>query len=131
MKTSPAINTRTRLRGRLFLSAIVAAAMSAQAGTYTWNSAGTAFGTAGNWTPNATFTSADLFTFGNATYVNSPTVSADQSIGELQFTANNTGGITFGGGTNTLTLSGIGGVGIQIDNGSGAVKGEFFIPLNC
>jgi len=122
MKPSSSIYTKTRSRWRLFLSAIVALATSAQAGNYTWNSAGTAFGTAGNWTPNATFTSADLFTFGNATYANSPTVSADQSIGELQFTANNTGGITFGGGTNTLTLSGISSVGIQIDSGSGAVN---------
>ena len=116
------LSTRIHPLGLMLAGMFLLGSLAAQAGTYVWNSAGTDFGTAANWTPSATFTSADLFQLSNSSYANAPTVSGDLSIGGLHFTAANTGGITFGTGANTLTLSGVSGNGIQIDSGSGAVN---------
>jgi len=75
---------------------------SAQASTFDWSGAasGDMSGTAGNWggsIPGGT----DTAEWAAATYTNMPTANADMILGELLFTAANTGGTIFGSGATT------------------------------
>ena len=96
---------------------------AAQATTYSWTGTtnGNMSGTTANWGGTVP-TAADIAQWNSASYTNAPTVNADMTLGELFFTALNTGGTTFGSGTSILTLNGVGGIGIQLDSGSGAVN---------
>lgn len=91
--------------------------------TYDWSGTtnGNISGTAANWGGTIP-TPADIARWNAATYTNSPSANANITFGELLFDAGNTGGLTFGGGTFTITLNGVAGVGIQVNNGSGAVN---------
>jgi autotransporter-associated beta strand protein len=73
----------------------------------------------GAW-DNGVPASADTARWANATYTSSANVTANQAIGKLLF-ASTTGNVTFGTGASTLTLNGVGGIGIQVDSGSGTV----------
>ena len=88
-------------------------------------------GTPANWggtVPTAT----DVARWNAATYTTAPTANANMSIGELWFASGNTGGVTFGAGTGTLTLNGVSGVGIQMDSGSGAAStGSAMVALGA
>lgn len=96
--------------------------IAAQAGTNYWSGASSVnmSGTPANWggtVPGA----SDVAAWDAATYANAPTANADMTLGKLWFTANNANGVTIGG-TRTLTLNGVAGVGIQIDSGSGTIS---------
>ena len=94
---------------------------SAQALTYDWSGATSGnIGTPAAW-GGTTPTGTDIARWNATTYTNAPTVNANITFGQLLFDAGNTNGVTFGTGTSTLTLNGISGVGIQLNNGSGAV----------
>ncbi len=108
---------------RFILAGSILAAVHAQAITYDWSgtSSDDMSGTPANWggtEPGA----LDIARWDAATYTNVPSANANMDIGELLFTANNTNSLTFGPGSSTLTLFGVGGVGLQIDSGSGAVS---------
>jgi hypothetical protein len=105
------------------LAAMLFVASAAQAITYDWvgMTNGNLTDTAENWNPAAVPTSTDVAQWSAASYTNAPTANANTNFGELYFTGGN-GGVTFGAGASTLTLSGISGVGIQLDSGSGAVN---------
>ena len=104
---------------------MVGLAAATQAATNYWSGAtsGNMSGTPNNWSGSlADPGSADIAAWDAATYVNAPTANASMTLGALWFTANNTAGVTFGGGTGTLTLNGVSGIGIQVDSGSGAIN---------
>ncbi len=96
---------------------------TAWSATYDWTGAtdGNMTGTPANWGGTEP-AGADTAQWNAASYTNAPTANGNMTIGELLFTASNTGNVTFGAGTGTLTLNGIGGIGIQLDSGSGAVS---------
>jgi autotransporter-associated beta strand protein len=104
------------------LACVLGFTTAAQGTTYYWSGATNAnmSGTAGNWggtVPGA----SDIAAWDATAYTNPPTANAAMTLGQLWFTANNTVGVTFGTGANTLTLNGISEIGLQIDSGSGSV----------
>ena len=116
----------TRLDPRRFFSFILFLALlavPAQATQYDWTGAtnGNITDTT-NWSSAPGFISTDVLRWNSASYGNATTANGSISVGELLFDAGNTGGITFGAGTGTLTLAGVSGIGIQVNSGSGAVS---------
>ena len=120
MKNSPFSSTR-------FLSALLCAGSliallpvpCAKASTYSWSGAvsGT-IAAAANWGGTAPG-AFDTGSWNSATYTNAPSVIANMTLGEMLFDSGNTGGVTFGSGATTLTLTGSGtdlGVGINLIN---------------
>ena len=120
----PFAGFRFQVSAFLFAFALLAflAAPAAHAATQTWNgtTSGNMSGTASNWN-SAVPTGTDIAYFNLASYTPAPTANANMSFGELWFGANS-GALTFSTGANTLTLNGTSGIGIQMDNGSGAVS---------
>ena len=126
------MKTFTKLRSTftiLSALALLAGVPTADATNYTWSgSSNVNISKNTNWNPSLTaFSSSDLAIWDSATYTNSPWVNVNISIGELLFGSNNTGGVTFGsdgtGASNgIISLSGIAGIGIQMNNNSGAVN---------
>jgi autotransporter-associated beta strand protein len=115
----------------LFFAFALLAAPAAFATTYDWVAAagsGNLTGNATNWSPapSGNLTTTDIAQWGNVTYTVAPTANANWTVGELHFAGIQTGGVTFGSGANTITLSanatGSTGIGIQMDSGSGAVS---------
>lgn len=106
------------------LSLIALSAQSASADTYDWTGATSAnlSGVATNYAPNGTPGSADVIRFNSSSYTTAPNLNSGMAIGQLLFDAGNTNGVSFGANTNTLTLSGVGGVGIQLNAGTGVVN---------
>lgn len=95
--------------------ALAAATAVSPAATDTWTgTTNTTWSTATNWTPSGPPGAADEAVFNTVT-TNQPSLNAAASIGELDFTA---GGWTIGG-SQTLTLNGIGGIGILDTAGTG------------
>jgi fibronectin-binding autotransporter adhesin len=114
-------HSRQRLlvpRRRLTLAAaaaISAWATQSPAANYTWvGTTNTTWSTGTNWTPGGPPGASDEAIFNTVT-TNQPSLTAAASIGELDFTA---GGWTIGG-SQTLTLNGIGGIGILDTAGTG------------
>ena len=100
---------------------ILLTAVSSPVRTWSGATSGNMSGTPANWggtVPTAT----DIAQWNTATYNNAPSANVDMSIGQLLFDAGNTGGVTFGAGASTLTLTGNSGTGIQMNSGSGAVN---------
>jgi autotransporter-associated beta strand protein len=98
--------------------AAIAAAMpvwaaQAPAATYTWvggNSGDpTNYNDAANWSPNTAVPGTADVAYFNAAAPNEPALTASASLGELDF---NTSGWQLGGGPSTLSLNGVGGIGI-------------------
>ena len=76
-----------------------------------------------NWSPSGAVPgSGDIAWWNAASYANAPTANSSMGIGQLLFDTGNTNGVTFGSGSGTLTLYGISGVGMQLNNGSGLVN---------
>jgi len=92
--------------------------------TYDWTGTtnGNLSGTTTNYSPNGTPGSSDVIRWNAASYTTAPTANANMGIGELLFDSGNTGGVTFGTGALTLTLSGISAIGIQLNAGTGTVS---------
>jgi len=90
-----------------------------------WNNSSTAIGTNTSWTPNTTPSATFTGNFNNATYTNAPSATANAAFGKL-YIGSSSGALTFGSGSNTITLSGVstGGVnmGIEVAAGAGAVS---------
>jgi len=98
----------------------ITTAMAQTSGDWTGATSGN-LSTSTNWTPNATPSSTFTGNFNSANYTNTANSTA-ASFGKLYFGSGNTNGITFGSSNGILTLSGVSGVGIQMDSGSGAVS---------
>jgi len=131
VKTRPATRSQMKRRGRLNLvpaALLTVVGCSTQAATVTWSGSTSAniSGVGTNWIGGAAPGSGDIAEWNSATYTNSPNANANITIGELWFASGNTGGVTFGTGANTITLNGVltsgSNIGIQMDNGSGAVN---------
>ena len=110
----------------LLLAAGVAFVPDARAQTSAdWNNSSTAIGTNTSWTPNTTPSATFTGNFNNATYTNAPSATANAAFGKL-YIGSSSGALTFGSGSNTITLSGVstGGVnmGIEVAAGAGAVS---------
>ncbi|MEY3898815.1 MAG: hypothetical protein RLZZ214_4337, partial [Verrucomicrobiota bacterium] len=126
MKTKPnpfIVSTAKFVAFTVFAATAFLTHQSAYADTYDWsgNTSGNLSGTADNWGGTVP-TGTDVARWNAATYTNAPTANANMVIGELLFDAGNTAGVTFGAGVSTLTLNGISGTGIQLNNGTGAVS---------
>lgn len=107
---------------RLAALAVVLAGAVAQAAVYDWSgtASGDMSGTPANWggtVPGA----GDIARWNAASYTNAPTANAPLTIGQLLFDAGNTGGVLFDAGSGALTLNAVGGTGIQVNSGSGAI----------
>lgn len=128
------MNPSPRSRYRLLLRACLAAlpvsvifplAQTARAQTiYDWTGAtsGSITGITTNYSPNGTPGATDIIRFNAASYTTAPTANSSKTVGELLFDSGNTGSLTFGSGTSTLTLNGISGIGIQLNAGTGTVN---------
>ncbi len=111
------------LRGSLLAASLfLNLSLDSHAATYDWSGASSAnmSGTPLNW-GGTTPAASDTARWNSSSYTNAPTANADMTIGQLLFGAGNTAGITFGG-TSTLTLNGISGVGLQMNSGTGAIN---------
>jgi len=92
----------------------------ARATTYDWDgSKDSTWSNKENWTPKNNPGSGDVAEWNNVSYKNAVYVDANASIGELLFLSGKA--VTFGSSKNTLTIYGMGGAGIQVDSGCGAV----------
>lgn len=118
------MQTKRAQRSAVRLAAAAAAVVmgwsyQVSAATYTWmggaSGAATTWSTAANWSPSGPPGASDEAYF-NTTESNQPTLTANASIGELDF---NTSGWTVGGTSFTLTINSISGIGIVTGNGSG------------
>jgi fibronectin-binding autotransporter adhesin len=99
----------------------------ALAATYTWQNSGTAWNTAANWggtVPGG----ADVALFNlNSSYAGSPTLTASSTVGQVYDTGS--AAVTISG--SALTLNGVGGTGIQMDSGAGALTVSSVVNLGA
>jgi autotransporter-associated beta strand protein len=85
----------------LMVFALLVGVQYASATTYTWTGGSTDFNRKQNYDTNATYSNAHLFRFTTTAGKAQPGLTADATIGSLQFTGS---GWALSGNTNTLTL---------------------------
>lgn len=95
---------------------------NARAATYDYNGSQKNMSNTAAYTPASLPTGNDIIRWNLASYGAQPKVNAALTFGELWFTSNNTGNITFQAATLILTLNGVSSIGIQMDSGSGSVN---------
>ena len=115
----------------IFITILLAIVSSepALAATYDWTGAtsGNLTGTTGNWNPATVPGTNDIARWNSSSYTSAPNATATwNSVGQFLFDSGNTNGVTFGSGNQVITLSanatGSTGIGIQLNNRSGAVN---------
>jgi autotransporter-associated beta strand protein len=128
MNTHSPLSSRIRIRIAVLLALAAGVALVPDARAQTsadWNNSSTAIGTNTSWTPNTTPSATFTGNFNNATSTNAPSATANAAFGKL-YIGSSSGALTFGSGSNTITLSGVstGGVnmGIEVVSGAGAVS---------
>lgn len=128
MSQTPRSNYRSLLRACMAAMSgtlVLPLAQVVRADTYDWTGATSTSlsGVAGNYSPNGTPGGSDVIRFNAASYANQPNLNVSaMTLGGLLFDSGNTAGTNFVANTNTITLNGVGGFGIQMNAGSGTVS---------